>query len=144
MDDVFAAPLAVLFEFEAVFERLLVLGRKIVDAMAVGALELDEVVLGHRKGVNRLKITVEPTTRFERVACCLQNSCSTIELRRQVDDAECKWKETCLCRLWRHPAEGGGKTAALPGLRAASDADRSARLGPRRLKQFSPLVASTH
>lgn len=41
------APLAVLLQFQTVLERLLVLERMIVDAMAVGAFHADEVVLGH-------------------------------------------------------------------------------------------------
>ena len=45
---VLLAPFAVLGELEAGLELLLVLGRVVVGALALRALELDEVVLGHK------------------------------------------------------------------------------------------------
>lgn len=50
MKRVFTAPLTVLFELQSILERLFILTRKVIDAMAVGAFEFDEVVLGHEDG----------------------------------------------------------------------------------------------
>jgi len=46
---VFAAPSAVLLDFETIFELLLILEAVIVYAIAACALQFDEIVLGHTK-----------------------------------------------------------------------------------------------
>jgi len=45
MRSVLSTPLAVLLEFQTVFQRLLVLARKVIHAMAIRTLELDEIIL---------------------------------------------------------------------------------------------------
>lgn len=47
MHHVLATPLAVLLQFQAVLERLLILVRVVIDTMTVGAFQTYEVVLGH-------------------------------------------------------------------------------------------------
>lgn len=45
MHNVFTTPLAVLLQFQAILERLLVLIRVIVDPVAVGTFQADQIVL---------------------------------------------------------------------------------------------------
>ncbi len=44
---------AVLFHLQPIFDRLFVLLRSVVDFVALGAFEFDEVVLRHRNGRDR-------------------------------------------------------------------------------------------
>jgi len=48
MRSVFAAVLAEFFQFQPGFQSLLIFSGKIVDLLALGALQLDHVVLAHR------------------------------------------------------------------------------------------------
>lgn len=45
MQSMLAAPLAVFFEFQTVFQRLFVLARKIIHAVAIRALKLNKIIL---------------------------------------------------------------------------------------------------
>jgi hypothetical protein len=45
---VLTAILAMFLHFQALFQDFLILPGKIIDGLALGALQLDHVVLGHR------------------------------------------------------------------------------------------------
>ena len=86
-----SAALAKLRKLQALLERLLVLAALVIDRLALRALQLDEEILGHNLrddwtepyGKTRfVSRAVEPAVGFEPTTCCLQNSCSTPELRR--------------------------------------------------------------
>ena len=47
VDGLGAAPLAILFEFDLALHQLFVLGGPVVNALALGALQFYESVLGH-------------------------------------------------------------------------------------------------
>ena len=52
MRRVLPAPLAELGDLQALFERLLVLAGMVIHAMALAALQFDEIILGHTGNVS--------------------------------------------------------------------------------------------
>src|SRR2546430_2560512 len=71
---------AELLELQLLRHRLLVLRRRIVPTFALGALERDDFSSCARH-VRFLRMSVEPSTRFELVTPSLPRTCSTPELR---------------------------------------------------------------
>ncbi len=60
MLDVLLAPLANLIQLNPIFERLFIFAGKIIHPLALGALQLDKIVLGHN---DFIKIFLNFTTK---------------------------------------------------------------------------------
>ncbi len=66
---VLSAAFAELFEFQAILEDFLVLGRTVVQGLTDGALQFDEIVLGH----TAIKMLAKVYGNPEELSICQQS-----------------------------------------------------------------------
>ena len=77
------APLTELFNLKAILKLLLVLVGAVSTSLALGALQIDEIILRHSIRLRRghytftVKLSMEPPVGLEPTTYSLQNCCST-------------------------------------------------------------------